>query len=76
MPQLISLKEAQTRLPDLVEAVKHGETIFIAENDRPVARLVPVVPVARQPRFGSARGLLEIADDFDAPLLDFSDYEK
>jgi antitoxin (DNA-binding transcriptional repressor) of toxin-antitoxin stability system len=35
-----------------------------------VARLVPIEaqPRARQP--GSARGLIDIADDFDAPLPD------
>ncbi|MEM9164229.1 MAG: DUF2281 domain-containing protein [Cyanobacteria bacterium P01_F01_bin.4] len=27
-----------------------------------------------RPRFGSAKGLIEIADDFDAPLEEFQDY--
>lgn len=27
-----------------------------------------------QPRFGSAKGKIEISDDFDAPLDDFGDY--
>ncbi len=27
-----------------------------------------------RPQFGSARGLIEIADDFDAPLADFQEY--
>jgi hypothetical protein len=32
-------------------------------------------PGVRQPRFGSAKGLLQfIADDFDAPLPEFADY--
>jgi hypothetical protein len=36
------------------------------------------VPVTRQklsPVFGSAKGLFKIADDFDAPLDDFADYQ-
>jgi len=31
-------------------------------------------PVRRKRKFGSARGLLRIADDFDEPLEDFRDY--
>ena len=27
-----------------------------------------------RPQFGSARGLIKLADDFDAPLADFQEY--
>jgi antitoxin (DNA-binding transcriptional repressor) of toxin-antitoxin stability system len=39
-----------------------------------MARLVPVRNGLRRPRFGSAKGLITMADDFDEPLEDFADY--
>ena len=33
----------------------------------------PAVPI-RQRQFGSAKGLIKIAEDFDAPLEDFREY--
>ena len=76
MLRQVTLSEAQTHLPDLVEAVKKGETVLIAENNLPVARLVPVKQIGRHPQFGSARGLIAVADDFDAPIEDFGEYMK
>ncbi|MEA3308885.1 MAG: DUF2281 domain-containing protein [Chloroflexota bacterium] len=31
-------------------------------------------PLERKPQFGSAKGLIVMADDFDAPLADFEEY--
>ena len=39
-----------------------------------MVQLVPVAQSERRPRFGSAKGLIEIADDFDEPLEDFKEY--
>jgi hypothetical protein len=40
-----------------------------------VVDLVPVAPAARpRPNFGSARGRVKLAPDFDLPLDDFADY--
>ncbi len=36
----ITLTEAQARLPELIETLRPGEEIVIAEDDRPVAKLV------------------------------------
>jgi len=33
-----------------------------------VVQLVPIEPPKRRPQFGSARGLIVLAEDFDAPL--------
>jgi antitoxin (DNA-binding transcriptional repressor) of toxin-antitoxin stability system len=41
-----------------------------------VVKLVPVAETRQQPRFGSAKGLLTMADDFDRPLDDFDEYMK
>jgi prevent-host-death family protein len=69
----VELEQAREHLDELVEQASRGEEVVIMRNSRPLARLVPLRSrKARQ--FGSAKGLIEIADDFDAPLEDFRDY--
>lgn len=72
--QKIKLEEAKVRLPDLIEAAIKGEEIFILRNNQPVVQLVPVETPVRQPQFGSAAGLITMADDFDTLLEDFREY--
>lgn len=69
----IDLTHAQQRLAELVdEAAARGEEVILTDGGEPVAR---IVPISRGPRvFGSARGLIRMAEDFDAPLDDFRDY--
>jgi antitoxin (DNA-binding transcriptional repressor) of toxin-antitoxin stability system len=71
----ISVEEAQDRLPELMEEAAGGEDVVIARADGSAFRLVPI-EMAPRPRFGSARGLFTMADDFDASLEDFRDYEQ
>jgi len=73
---LVDIDEAKTHLPDLVEAAMKGVEVFITKGDRPVVKLVPLPPAKPRPRFGSAKGLITMSDDFDAPLEDFRDYTK
>jgi prevent-host-death family protein len=51
----VSIYEAKTRLPVLIQAVERGEEVVITNRNRPVARLVPAAPVREGPVFGSAR---------------------
>jgi len=74
MTYQVKLDEAKARLADLIEAAIKGEEVFILKNDHPVVQLVPLEPPKRHPRFGSAKGLVVMAEDFDAPLEDFSEY--
>jgi prevent-host-death family protein len=37
----VQASEAKTHLPQLLDAVEHGETIIITRHGRPIARLVP-----------------------------------
>ena len=71
----IPVEEAQIRLPELIGEATDGEDVVIARADGTAVRLVPVEMEAR-PRFGSARGLFTMRDDFDAPLEDFREYEQ
>jgi antitoxin (DNA-binding transcriptional repressor) of toxin-antitoxin stability system len=70
----ISLDEAKSQLIDLIEAALKGDDVFILKDDQQVVQLVPIDTPRRQAQFGSAAGLISMADDFDAPLEDFEAY--
>ena len=74
--QQINLAEASKYLPDLIEAAINGKEIVITKDNQPVVKLVPVPPPKkrRPAKAGSAKGLIEISEDFDEPLEDFKEY--
>jgi prevent-host-death family protein len=67
---LVNVHQAKTHLSDLLARVERGEDIVIARDGTPVARLVAVADTARPRVPGTARGLVTMAEDFDAPLPD------
>lgn len=72
---VVTIQEARERFSELLELIATGEEVIIKKGSRPFARL-SLLPEARAPReFGSAKGLIHIADDFDAPLDDFAEYQ-
>lgn len=71
----VNVEEAKVRLLDLINAVLRGETVVIFKAPQEAVQLVPAVPVGRR-QFGSARGLITMTDDFDAPLPDFNEYMR
>ncbi len=75
MPQHYNIAQAKAQLSELVQRALAGEDIVIARDNRPLLRLTPINPVrtTRRPGSGAAE-VRHIADDFDAPLDDFSAY--
>lgn len=70
----ITITEAAQKLPALIDAALRGEEIIITDgNDLSLVRLTPTTPVKPRPKFGSAKGLIEMSDDFDEPLEDFKE---
>ena len=62
----VGMHEAKSQLSRLVELAESGEEVIIQRSGRPVARLVALQrrrPVAEA--FGTLRGEIELADDFD-----------
>ena len=72
--QRMTLEEAKTHLVDLIDAAATGEEVYITKDERLSVQLVPRALKTRHRRFGSARGLISMAPDFDEPLEDFQDY--
>lgn len=70
----IALKEAQNQLEELAAKVVIGEEVIITDDKGVTFQLIQVKPKKQQPTFGSAKGFISMAKDFDEPLDDFKDY--
>ena len=68
MATQLELKDIGPDFTAAVDKARRGEDVTIAEAGRPVAKIVPIAPKNRVPELGALKGLIEIADDFDAPL--------
>ena len=65
----VNIYEAKTRLSELVEQARQGQTVVIAKNGTPLAKLVALDALPKPAiSYGLMKGEIEIADDFDAPL--------
>jgi len=67
--QTVTLKDAQSRLAELLTLAQAGNEIIIAEAGQPLARLVSIAKRKRRIA-GLQRGKVWTSDDFDAPLPD------
>ena len=64
--ETIDLSDAQTHFKELVHRVVAGLHVVLSENQKPVARILPVG--GRVP--GLHPGAIRTDDDFEAPLPD------
>lgn len=69
-----NLKETETQLAKLIEAAASGEEVIVTRSDGVSFKIVPISSVGAIPKFGSAKGLIKMSDDFDEPLEDFEEY--
>jgi len=70
MTRTVNVAEAQNQLPALLELARAGNEIVIAEDDKPIARLVPIAGLTKKRIAGLNRGMIWTSEDFDAPLPD------
>ena len=68
----------QSELPkkfwSLIDAALRGEPVFIERDDKALVQLIPLKQMLRPRKAGSAKGMVTMSDDFDAPLGDFAEY--
>jgi antitoxin (DNA-binding transcriptional repressor) of toxin-antitoxin stability system len=50
--------------------------VIITKDGKPLVKLVPVATPKPKPLFGSAKDLISMSEDFDAPLDDFQEYSS
>jgi antitoxin (DNA-binding transcriptional repressor) of toxin-antitoxin stability system len=77
--QTVTRDEAKTHLTALIDAATAGEEIFITKGTVavqlvPLGKATPAKPSKRH--FGSAKGLVSMAADFDETLEDFKEYQQ
>jgi len=72
----VTIEDARERLAELVEAALRGERIVIDSDATHSVQLVPIIRRSEPRMPGSARGLVEMSPDFDAPLDDFDAYMR
>jgi prevent-host-death family protein len=70
----IGLKEAAGRLAELIDEVASGEEVVITREDGATFKIIPVALMPPSPKFGSAKGQVQMREDFDEPLEDFQAY--
>ncbi len=74
---IVTIEDAQARLPELIERLQPGEEIVITREQKAVARLIGAAEQPEQPlrQLGTLKGTVRyMAPDFDAPLEDFKEY--
>lgn len=67
MTEPVNVHYAKTHLSALLKRVREGQTITIAHDGTPVARLVPIAMGATRTPGGLS---FKVGDDFLAPLSD------
>jgi antitoxin (DNA-binding transcriptional repressor) of toxin-antitoxin stability system len=70
----VKQNELSKDLWHLIDAALRGEIVFIEREDKALVQLIPLKQMLHPRKAGSAKGMLEMAEDFDAPLEDFAEY--
>ncbi|MFI5620685.1 type II toxin-antitoxin system Phd/YefM family antitoxin [Streptomyces sp. NPDC051567] len=60
-----NVHEAKTHLSKILEAVATGEEVIISKAGEPVAKVSSLSGKIHRTDYGSLKGQIEIADDFD-----------
>ncbi len=68
--QQFNIYEVKTHLSALVEQAHNGETIIIAKSGKPWAKIIPFDTPKKHFKFGTMKGKIKIAGDFNDPLPD------
>ena len=71
---VLTIEEAQAKLPELVEGLAAAEEIILTRDGRPVAKLVGEPSSTGRPILGRGRGKLIIVSEDDDHLQDFEEY--
>ena len=65
---LVNIHDAKTHFSKFINQALKGDEIIIARDGKPLIRLVPYTEETKTRRGGQFKGLIQISDDFDAPL--------
>ena len=77
--QCVEIDQAAKCFPDLINKTIGGDEIIITKSGKPLVKFIAIsdkkkIKKKKKRVFGSAKGLIKMAPDFDEPLEDFKDY--
>ncbi len=67
----LDISQAKSNFSNLLDLALEGQEIVITQDNQPVAKISPIQKPLKR---GSAKGMVWMSDDFDAPLEDFKEY--
>lgn len=73
MSVTVNVDEAKKDLAELIKKALAGEEVIVAEDGKPVVKIVPTSSAKAEPRIppaGILRGRIHVPDDFNDPLPD------
>jgi prevent-host-death family protein len=70
----VELTDASQQLRELVEEAARTGEVVLTRGGEAVAKIVPFHQIRAPRKPGSARGMIHMAEDFDATPEDFSEY--
>ena len=70
----VDIKEIDTQLATVIATALKGEDVLILQDQEPLLKLSRVTATKVRRKRDSAKGLVIMADDFDAPLEDCREY--
>jgi prevent-host-death family protein len=65
---MINIQEAKKHLSRIVEEVAAGKEVIIAKAGVPMVKMIPLAAKRPALKYGTLKGRITIANDFDAPL--------
>ncbi len=70
----VDITEIDAQLATVIATALQGEDVLILQDHEPLLKRSRVKATNVRRKRGSAKGLVIMADDFDAPLEDFKEY--
>lgn len=67
---LINIHDAKTHFSKLINQALKGDEVIIARGGKPLIKLIPYTEEPHFRRGGQLKGMIQMSDDFDAPLPD------
>jgi prevent-host-death family protein len=71
---VMTISEAQSKLPELIDQLRSGDEVVITRDNHPVAKLIPQALPKGTPIIGRGKGKLLILEDDDSHLEGFEEY--
>ncbi len=70
----VDISQATSSPETLFQTALDGDEVVITQNNEPILKIVRLNQPKKRRQSGSAKGLICMSDDFDAPLEELREY--